>query len=127
MLPCASYITAASTPKDVKYGYIFNNCKIIAAEGVSKCYLGRPWRPYGKSVFVRCDMGSHICPKGWHNWNKKDAERTCFFAEYGSMGEGSATQKERAKFGHQLKNLRGYSMEEVLAGSDGWNPLDVTK
>lgn len=121
------YVTAPATPEEEPYGYVFYDCKLTAADGVKKVYLGRPWRPYGKSVFVRCDMGSHICPKGWHNWNKKDAERTCFFAEYGSMGEGSATQRERAKFGHQLKNLRGYSMEEVLAGSDGWNPLDVMK
>jgi len=42
-----SYITAASTPKEVKYGYIFNKCRITAAGDVDKVYLGRPWRDYG--------------------------------------------------------------------------------
>ena len=31
-----SYITAASTPADVEYGYVFNRCHLIADEGVSK-------------------------------------------------------------------------------------------
>lgn len=117
------YLTAPSTPKEEAYGYVFINCSITANEGVEKVYLGRPWRPYAKSVFIHCDMGKHIHPQGWHNWKKKDAERTCFFAEYESTGAGAATKKERVKFSHQLKNDKGYSIEEVLAGEDGWNPV----
>ena len=117
------YLTAPSTPQDEAYGYVFIDCRLTAADGVEKVYLARPWRPYGKSVFIHCEMGDHILPVGWHNWNKKDAEKTCFFAEYENTGAGAATKKERAKFSHQLKNLKGYSIEEILAGEDGWNPL----
>ena len=117
------YLTAPSTPQDEAYGYVFIDCRLTAADGVEKVYLARPWRPYGKSVFIHCEMGDHILPVGWHNWNKKDAEKTCFFAEYENTGAGAATKKERAKFSHQLKNLKGYSIGEILAGEDGWNPL----
>ena len=117
------YLTAPSTPQDEAYGYVFIDCRLTAAEGVEKVYLARPWRPYAKSVFIHCEMGGHILPVGWHNWNKKDAEKTIFFAEYENTGAGAATKKERAKFGRQLKNLKGYSIEEILAGADGWNPL----
>ena len=117
------YLTAPSTPQDEAYGYVFIDCRLTAAEGVEKVYLARPWRPYAKSVFIHCEMGGHILPVGWHNWNKKDAEKTCFFAEYENTGAGAATKKERAKFGRQRKNLMGYSIEEILAGEDGWNPL----
>lgn len=117
------YLTAPSTPQDEAYGYVFIDCRLTAADGVEKVYLARPWRPYAKSVFIHCEMGGHILPVGWHNWNKKDAEKTIFFAEYENTGAGAATKKERAKFGHQLKNLKGYSIEEILAGVDGWNPL----
>ncbi len=117
------YLTAPSTPQDEAYGYVFIDCRLSAADGVEKVYLARPWRPYAKSVFIHCEMGGHILPVGWHNWNKKDAEKTIFFAEYENTGAGAATKKERAKFGHQLKNLKGYSIEEILAGEDGWNPL----
>lgn len=117
------YLTAPSTPQNEAYGYVFIDCRLTAAEEVEKVYLARPWRPYAKSVFIHCEMGGHILPVGWHNWNKKDAEKTIFFAEYENTGAGAATKKERAKFGRQLKNLKGYSIEEILAGEDGWNPL----
>lgn len=117
------YLTAPSTPQDEAYGYVFIDCRLTAADGVEKVYLARPWRPYGKSVFIHCEMDDHILPVGWHNWNKKEAEKTCFFAEYENTGAGAATKKERAKFSHQLKNLKGYSIEEILAGEDGWTPL----
>ena len=35
-----SYITAASTPENVEFGYVFKNCKLTAAPGVTKVYLG---------------------------------------------------------------------------------------
>lgn len=53
-----SYITAASTPKDVEVGYVFRDCKLTAAPGVDKVYLGRPWRPYAATVFINCEWGS---------------------------------------------------------------------
>ena len=45
-----SYITAASTPQSEEFGYVFKNCKLTAAPGVKKVYLGRPWRPYAATV-----------------------------------------------------------------------------
>ncbi|RHK14323.1 hypothetical protein DW080_01180 [Bacteroides caccae] len=41
---------------------------------------------------------------------------------YDSRGEG-ANPKARAAFSHQLKTLKGYEIETVLAGDDGWNPV----
>jgi pectinesterase len=115
------YVTAPSTPKEQKYGYLFNECRLTAAEGVDKVYLSRPWRPYAKTVFTSCDLGGHIVAEGWHNWNKKDAERTVFYAEYHNTGEG-ASPRTRADFSRQLKTLKGYTVEDVLKGNDGWNP-----
>jgi pectinesterase len=84
-----SYITAASTPEGRTYGYVFTGCRLTAAEGVTKVYLGRPWRPFAKTVFAFCELGAHILPAGWHNWNKPDAERTSFYAEYENTGPGA--------------------------------------
>lgn len=116
------YITAPSTDKGKTYGYVFYDCKLTADEGVNDVYLSRPWRPYAKAVFIRCEMGNHIKPEGWKNWNKKEAEKTVFYAEYMSSGPG-ANPQTRVKYSHQLKNLKGYSIEDVLAGDDGWNPV----
>ena len=116
------YVTAPSTDQGQKYGYVFYDCRLTAADGVRKVYLSRPWRPYGQAVYIRCDMGKHILPIGWNNWGKKENEKTAFFAEYQSQGEG-ANPNTRAAFSHQLSNLDGYEMELVLAGEDGWNPV----
>ena len=117
------YLTAPSTDKGQKYGYAFYDCDITANDDVEKVYLSRPWRPYAKAVFIRCNMGRHILPEGWNNWRKVENEKTVFYAEYQSKGEGAAPKK-RAAYSRQLKSLDGYSMEEVLSGNDGWNPVE---
>ena len=86
-----SYITAASTPENVEFGYVFKNCKLTAAPGVTKVYLGRPWRPYASTTFLNCEFGSHIRPEGWDNWRTKENEKTARYAEFGNTGEGAAT------------------------------------
>ena len=110
-----SYITAASTPKGQEYGYVFNNCRITAAPGVDKCYLGRPWRQYARTVFLNCDLGGHILPCGWHNWDKPYAEKTAFYAEYGNTGPGAAADG-RVRWSHMLTRRQAsrYSVESVM-------------
>ena len=116
------YITAPSTDKGQKYGYVFYDCEITANSDVDKVYLSRPWRPYAQAVFIRCNLGKHILPEGWDNWRNKENEKTVFYAEYESKGEG-ANAKKRVAYSKQLKNLKGYNIEDVLSGNDGWNPV----
>lgn len=117
-----SYITAASTPKDCAYGYVFNNCKLTAAPNVNKVYLGRPWRDYGYTLFMNCDLGKHIRPEGWHHW-QKEREQTARYMEYNNRGEGSATSN-RVAWSKQLtkKEAQNVSLTTVMAKSDTWTP-----
>ncbi len=110
-----SYITAASTTKDHKYGYVFKGCKLTAEEGVDKVYLGRPWRDYANVVFIECEMGAHIVPEGWHNWGQPNREKTSFYAEYNSKGTGANVEK-RVKWSHQLtkKQAKQYSIDNIF-------------
>lgn len=115
------YVTAPSTDKGQQYGYVFFDCKLTADAGVGDVYLSRPWRPYAQAVYIRCDLGKHILPAGWNNWGKKANEKTAFYAEYQSKGEG-ANPQARAPFSHQLKDLKDYDLQTILSGTDGWNP-----
>lgn len=117
------YLTAPATPQGCKYGYVFYDCKLTADEGVAdgSVYLSRPWRPYAQAVFIRCQMGRHIKPVGWHNWGKMSNEQTAYYAEYKSKGEG-ANPTKRAKWSHQLQIIDNYNIHEVLKGQDGWDP-----
>jgi len=108
------YITAPSTNENTEFGFVFLKCKITGSAPENAFYLGRPWRPYGKSVFIECDLGNHIKPEGWHNWNKPDVEQTAYFAEFENTGPGS--NGERVKWSHQLtaSEAQTYTPENIL-------------
>jgi len=116
------YITAASTPKGVRHGLVFGDSAITAAAG-ARTYLGRPWRDFAQTVFLRTAMSAAIRPEGWHNWDKSGAERTAFFAEFGSTGPGG-NPAGRVAWSHQLAadEAAPLTPSGVLAGDDGWNP-----
>ena len=90
-----SFVTAASTCKGQSSGLIFIDCRLTADDGVKECYLGRPWREYAQTVFIDCELGGHIRPEGWHDWDKPRAHKTAFYGEYGSKGAGAAGQRVR--------------------------------
>ena len=120
-----SYITAAATPENVAYGYVFHDCRLTADEGVDRVYLGRPWRPYAAVLFTGCEMGSHIRPEGWHNWGKASNEETARYGEYKNKGKGADTEG-RVAWSHQLsrKEASKYDIKHVLGGNDDWNPQE---
>ena len=118
-----SYVTAASTPKDIKYGYVFNRCRLIADETATQVYLGRPWRPYAYTLFMNCELGSHIVPAGWHNWGNKDNEQTARYLEYNNTGAGAPTTN-RAAWSRQLtkKEAAAITKEQVFGMASSWLP-----
>ena len=125
-----SYVTAASTLEGQKYGYVFKNCRLTAAPGIDKCYLGRPWGAYAKTVFIGCELGAHIVPDGWHDWEKEgkpDTKKNSYYAEYQNVGPGA--KGPRVNWAHTLtaKEAAEYTFEKVMyQAQDGirWNPYD---
>lgn len=109
------YIAAASTLETTPVGFVFINCKITGDAAENSFYLGRPWRPYAKTVFIHCFLDKHIKPEGWHNWNKPDAEKTSYYAEYKSTGPGS-NATVRVNWSHQLtdEEVGMYSLEKIF-------------
>ena len=120
-----SYVTAASTPKEAKYGYIFKHCKLTAEPGVDKVYLGRPWRPYAYTLFIECELGKHIVLAGWHNWGKQSNEETARYMEYKNTGEG-ANASERVAWNKQLtkKEAEAVTVDAIFGTQSNWNPID---
>ena len=115
-----SYITAASTPAGQKYGYVFYKCRLTADKDVDKVYLGRPWRPFAATIFMDCELGKHIRPEGWHNWNNAKNEETARYAEYCNKGEGAST-KNRVKWSKQLSKKEAAKVTLLDAfGEDCW-------
>ncbi|MFA9390212.1 MAG: pectinesterase family protein [Prolixibacteraceae bacterium] len=85
-----TYKSKLSSGETIRYGFIFNDCDLIAKEGLAagSVYLGRPWGPECGSVFMNCRLGKHINAKGWESWNGN--ESSACFAEFNSMNEDSS-------------------------------------
>ena len=117
-----SYITAASTPENIKYGYIFNNCKVLFGDKVKEMYLGRPWRAYAMTLYMNCELPDGIKAVGWDHWKNEENKKTARYMEYRNTGKGAdiagrswikvLTKKEAAE----------YTAENVMKGYDDWNP-----
>ncbi|HTL08961.1 MAG TPA: pectinesterase family protein [Chitinophagaceae bacterium] len=120
-----SFITAANTPAGKKYGFVWMDCTITADSNVTKLWLGRPWRAYAKTVFIRCNLPAAIAPEGWDNWGNKANEQTAYYAEYKCNSAGSNTMN-RATWSHQLteKEAKEYTIAAILGSlpdsNDDW-------
>ncbi|HEV8591318.1 MAG TPA: pectinesterase family protein, partial [Pyrinomonadaceae bacterium] len=51
---------------DEPSGFVFYRCRLTSANTKEGVYLGRPWRDYGRTVFIETKMDSAIRPEGWH-------------------------------------------------------------
>jgi pectinesterase len=112
------FVTAAATPEDKPYGYLFLRCK-LTGDG-AKALLGRPWRPYAAVAFINCEIGDHISAVGWDNWRKAENEKTARYVEFGNTGPGADTSK-RVSWSKQLTpdEAAKYTVENVLGE---WKP-----
>lgn len=116
--PIYGYITAASTPESQPFGYVFRNCRLESDCPPGTIMLGRPWREWAKTVYLNCELGSHIHPAGWADWGKPHGH--FYYGEYRSTGPG-ASPETRADFSCQLTDAEAaeYTTEKVL---EGWTP-----
>lgn len=82
-----SYVTAASTPADVAFGYVFNRCKLTAAEGVTKVYL---------------DVRGALTPSRCHELRAWQSHSACWMAQLGQGFE----RKDSTLHGIQQQRCR---------------------
>ena len=103
-----SYVTAPSGRAD-GLGFVFWNCDFVSDCPAGSVYLGRPWRPEGKTAVLDCRLGAHIAPEGFIAWNDRTDTGLASFAEADSTGPGAA---ERPAW---VKQLSGPEAAELLA------------
>jgi len=117
-----SHVTAASTPQDHKYGYVFNDCVLTGDTSLHSVSLGRPWRPYASVIYMHCYMGQQIKPEGWSNWNKTNNYKTTRYSEYENYGPG-ASVTTRVSWSKQLTDAeeKNITIKNIL---NGWEPKD---
>lgn len=140
------HVTAASTPQDQPFGFVFLHCTLTGDDVPWKppttgplpplanvkrtpmADLGRPWRPYAAVAYLYCEIGSHIKPEGWNNWRNPENEKTARYAEYRCTGPG-ADRAKRVAWSKELTDDEAakYTIANILGGKDGWNPASSEK
>ena len=83
-----SWVTAPSGSAE-GLGFVFWDCDFVSDCPAGSVYLGRPWRPTGKTAVVDCRLGAHIAPEGFAGWNDRTDTALAGFAEAGSTGAGA--------------------------------------
>ena len=132
------HVTAASTPQEHPYGFVFLHCHLtgdaqawvnptnLAVGGTTnRVYadLGRPWRPYASVAYLNCEMDGHIRATGWNNWGKVANEATARYAEYHNIGPGAVAAK-RVNWVRRLTDdeAKEFTVEKIFGGADAWKP-----
>ncbi|PIA35514.1 hypothetical protein AQUCO_03500109v1 [Aquilegia coerulea] len=78
-------------------GVVFQNCNIVPDAKLNpqrltvKSYLGRPWKPYARTMFMQSEIGDVISPEGWRIWDGANYQDTCELREYANRGPGANT------------------------------------
>ncbi len=119
------YLTAASTPAEQRFGFVFLN-SIVSGEAGARTYLGRPWRAFSHVAFINTTMGEVVRPAGWNNWDRPEREKTVRYLEAGTSGAGGSVAA-RAAWARvpTPAELADLTTEVVLGGNDGWDPRRV--
>ena len=112
------WITAPSTPKEQKYGFVFNRCRFTYSDRSPRdgddgrsIAIGRPWHNYPKVAILNSEYCDQMDPLGWPTtWRMEYASSSpdLHLYEYGNTGL-RADMSTRAKWA----GLRELSAEEA--------------
>ncbi|KAL8218687.1 hypothetical protein R6Q57_022060 [Mikania cordata] len=84
-------ITAqARTDPNQNTGIVIHNSGVSGAGG-AETFLGRPWKQYSRTVFMKCSLDSLINRAGWLPWSGSFALNTLYYGEYMNTGGGAGT------------------------------------
>ncbi|KAK7318460.1 hypothetical protein RJT34_03162 [Clitoria ternatea] len=113
-------------------GFVFQNCLINGTEEymalyhskpqVHRNYLGRPWKEYSRTVFIRSFFDVLIMPQGWMPWSGDFALKTLYYGEFENTGPGSDLS-QRVSWSSKIPadHVLAYSVDNFIQGSE-WNP-----
>ncbi|PON47276.1 Pectinesterase inhibitor domain containing protein [Parasponia andersonii] len=112
-------------------GISIHNCQVTAASDLKsaqssvKTYLGRPWKEYSRTVFMKTYLDSLINPAGWLEWSGNFALKTLYYGEYANTGPGSSTTNRVKWAGYRVitssSEASKFTVGNFIAGNT-WLP-----
>lgn len=116
------WYTAANTPRDQPFGFVFHRCRLTGECAPGEGKLGRPWRAWARTLFIGCEMDECVSPRGFEDWDDNRRVTRCL-GEWGTAG-ARADQSDRHPDQARLtdEEAAAVTLAEVLSGWDGWRP-----
>jgi pectinesterase len=133
------YLTAQSrTAPNQTTGYVIVNSRVTSGfesgnealeagreserSAGGKVFLGRPWRPFSRVIYINTELDTNVNAEGWSAWKGVPGEPQAYYAEFNSKGPG-ANPKARVSWSHQLTESEAsqYEPRVFLAGADHWD------
>ncbi|XP_065879242.1 probable pectinesterase/pectinesterase inhibitor 34 [Euphorbia lathyris] len=112
-------------------GISIHACRIMAAGDLAPVkttfptYLGRPWKLYSRVVVMLSNIGDHVHPRGWLEWNTTFALDTLYYGEYMNYGPGGAVGQRVNWPGYRVitstTEASKFTVAEFIYGSS-WLP-----
>ncbi|KAK4269758.1 hypothetical protein QN277_022872 [Acacia crassicarpa] len=123
-----TFTAQGRTDPNQNTGIIVHNSKVTGASDFNfnnvKSYLGRPWKKYSRTVFMKCSLDSLIEPAGWMPWSGNFALDTLYYAEYANTGSGSSTSNRVKWKGYHVigaSEASQFTVGNFLSGNS-WLP-----
>lgn len=98
--------------------------------GSVQTFLGRPWKNYSTTVYMKTMMHGFIDPKGWLPWVGNSAPNTIYYGEYRNFGPGAST-KNRVKWKGLRTNMSSkeagkFTVKSFIKGASWIKKADVS-
>ena len=113
-------------------GFVVQGCLVNGTDDYVKLYnanpkvhlsfLGRPWKEYSRTVFLRSRLEPLVTPRGWLEWSGEFALTTLFYGEFDNSGPGSDVSM-RVPWSSKIpeEHVLSYSVQSFIQGDD-WIP-----
>ncbi|KAL9674194.1 hypothetical protein QQ045_030464 [Rhodiola kirilowii] len=112
---------------DQPTGFSFQFCNFTADTDLipnvnsTHTYLGRPWKPYSRTVIMQSYLSNVIRPEGWLEWNGEFALDTLYYGEYMNYGPGSGLGRRVKWPGYHVLNssaqAEGFTVGQFIEGN----------
>lgn len=94
-----------------------------------KTYLGRPWKEYSRTVYLKTYLDDLVDAAGWLEWDGNFALNTLYYGEYRNLGPGSSTSSRVKWGGYRVINssteASKFSVADFIAGGSWLPATDV--
>ncbi|MCD8200791.1 MAG: pectinesterase family protein [Clostridia bacterium] len=92
------YVAAPSHPLAEDVGFVFYKCAFVGGGAdTGEVYLARPWRDFGKCVFLGCRTDVSVNPLLFDKWGDTERDKTARFLYSGFSSERPLSPAKWAK------------------------------